>query len=235
MSLIYVVTGASRGIGLAFVKQLVKRDAIVFACARNPESSIELQDLIQANKQQIFPITIDITHTSSIQVLDQKVTSSIDVLINNAGIAGTNEYNIETTPREEYTKVFNTNVFGVSDVTKAMIPLLKLRETKKIINISSVLGSVSAMDGTRGSGQGPVYSISKSALNMMTRLTANHLQPEGFIVFAIHPGWVKTDMGGNHAPVTQEESVHGILHKVGTSIAKDCGGFFEYTGKELDW
>jgi NAD(P)-dependent dehydrogenase (short-subunit alcohol dehydrogenase family) len=141
-------------------------------------------------------------------------------------------------PRDEYRQVFDTNVFGVSLVTQSMTPLLRQLgqdKPKKIVNISSILGSITAMDGTRGSGQGPAYSVAKAALNMMTRLTANELRSQNFIVFAIHPGWVKTDLGGEHAPVHQEESVQGILDKLDHADASDSGRFFDYTGKELDW
>lgn len=129
-------------------------------------------------------------------------------------------------------------MIGVSNVTQKFIPLLRKcgeKQVKKIVNISSVIGSITAMDGTRGSGQGPAYGISKTALNMITRLTANHLRSENFIVFAIHPGWVRTSLGGDHAPITSQESVNGILDKINKSQSNDSGEFFDFTGKPLGW
>lgn len=129
-------------------------------------------------------------------------------------------------------------MIGVSNVTQRFIPLLRKRgeqQVKKIINISSIIGSITSMDGSRGSGQGPVYGISKTALNMLTRLTANHLRSENFIVFAIHPGWVSTDLGGQSAPVTSQESVRGILNKIDQCQSKDSGEFFDFTGASLEW
>lgn len=129
-------------------------------------------------------------------------------------------------------------MIGVLNVTQKLTPLLRKRgekQVKKIVNISSVIGSITAMDGTRGSGQGPAYGISKTALNMMTRLTANHLRSENFIVFAINPGWVRTSMGGDHAPITSQESVSGMLDKINKSQSNDSGEFFDFAGKPLEW
>lgn len=141
-------------------------------------------------------------------------------------------------PQEEFIRVINTNVIGTSNVTQRFIPLLRKRgehQIKKIVNISSIIGSITATDASRESGQGPVYGISKTALNMLTRLTANHLRSENFIVFAIHPGWVSTDLGGPSAPVTSQESVRGILNKIEQCQSTDSGEFFDYTGASLDW
>ncbi|CAO3630231.1 unnamed protein product [Mucor fragilis] len=239
---VYVVTGASRGIGLEFVKQIVSENDIVFACARNVSNSKDLVDLAAKNKDKVIPITLDITNLdtihSALSEITERAPGGIDILINNAGIGSTLDYNIETVPQEEFAKVINTNVIGTSNVTQQFIPLLRKRggqQAPKIINISSVIGSITAMDGSRGSGQGPVYGISKTALNMLTRLTANHLRSENFIVFAIHPGWVSTDMGGASAPVTTQESVKGILNKIEQCQSKDSGEFFDFTGASLDW
>ncbi|EPB87851.1 hypothetical protein HMPREF1544_05380 [Mucor circinelloides 1006PhL] len=239
---VYVVTGASRGIGLEFVKQIIEEKDIVFACARNLSSSKELVDLATKNKDKVIPITLDTTNLDTINAAASEITErapdGIDVLINNAGIGSTLDYNIETVPQEEFTRVINTNVIGVSNVTQRFIPLLRKRgeqQVKKIINISSIIGSITSMDGSRGSGQGPVYGISKTALNMLTRLTANHLRSENFIVFAIHPGWVSTDLGGQSAPVTSQESVRGILNKIDQCQSKDSGEFFDFTGASLEW
>ncbi|KAL7319718.1 hypothetical protein PS15m_002819 [Mucor circinelloides] len=239
---VYVVTGASRGIGLEFVKQIIEEKDIVFACARNLSRSKELVDLAIKNKDNVIPITLDTTNLDTINAavseITEKAPDGIDVLINNAGIGSTLDYNIETVPQEEFTRVINTNVIGVSNVTQRFIPLLRKRgeqQVKKIINISSIIGSITSMDGSRGSGQGPVYGISKTALNMLTRLTANHLRSEDFIVFAIHPGWVSTDLGGQSAPVTSQESVRGILNKIDQCQSEDSGEFFDFTGASLEW
>ncbi|GAN05629.1 uncharacterized oxidoreductase C663.09c-like [Mucor ambiguus] len=238
----YVVTGASRGIGLEFVKQIISEGDIVFACARNVSSSKELVDLAAKNKNNVIPIVLDTTkldtiHSAVLEVAE-KAPDGIDILINNAGIGSTLDYNIETVPQEEFTKVINTNLIGTSNVTQQFIPLLRKRgeqELKKIVNISSIIGSITAMDGSRGSGQGPAYGISKTALNMLTRLTANHLRSENFIVFSIHPGWVSTDLGGASAPVTSQESVRGILNKIQQCQPTDSGEFFGFTGASLEW
>jgi NAD(P)-dependent dehydrogenase (short-subunit alcohol dehydrogenase family) len=136
-------------------------------------------------------------------------------------------------------EVIGTNVFGVSDVTQAFVSLLRKRgqdKPKKIFNISSSLGSIGLVDSYKLPVKfSPAYRTSKTALNMLTKLTADELAEENFIVTAVHPGWVRTDLGSEHADISSEESISGMLTVLGKLTAKDNGLFYNYDGAPLPW
>lgn len=139
---------------------------------------------------------------------------------------------------EDYVNVFNTNVVAVADVTTAFLPLLRQRgqeNTKKILNMSSILGSISQINAINPTGRGSAYSVSKAALNMLTKLTANQLAEENFIVYASHPGWVKTDMGGDEAPLEKKDSIAGMLKVIEDLTPEQNGAYIEYNGNVLPW
>ncbi|KAI7895448.1 4-dihydrotrisporin dehydrogenase [Mucor mucedo] len=238
MTLTYVITGASRGLGLEFVKQVSLQGHLVFALARHPESSEPLQALLK-DRENVIAVKMDTTCENSIKEAVEKVSQrcagAIDILINNAGINGPKTFNVENTPKKEYVRIFETNVGGVSDVTQAFLPLLRQGTTKKILNISSILGSITNIATANPGGHGSAYDVSKTALNMLTKLFANHLAKENFIVYSTHPGWVKTDMGGESAPVEQADSIAGMLKVLDTIQPQDNGSFYNYTGSKLEW
>jgi NAD(P)-dependent dehydrogenase (short-subunit alcohol dehydrogenase family) len=135
-------------------------------------------------------------------------------------------------------RIFETNVIGVSDVTQAFVPLLRKRgqdKVKKILNISSFLGSIADLGIANPTTRGSAYGVSKAALNMLTKMNATLLAKENFIVYSTHPGWVKTDMGGDSAPVEQVDSIAGMLKKLDSVTGEDNGSFFNYTGEALKW
>ncbi|OAD02870.1 hypothetical protein MUCCIDRAFT_142722 [Mucor lusitanicus CBS 277.49] len=240
MSQTYVVTGASRGLGLEFVNQLAAKGNTVFACARNPDSATGLQKLV--DNKHVFAIKLDTTNYESVKAaakeISKKAPEGIDVLINNAGIDGeTPDTVVETF---DLASVFHTNVIGVSNVTKELLPLLQKRgkdHVKKIVNISSILGSIELIDrlSTLPVGVNPAYNISKAALNMYVKMLANNLAKDNFIVYSSHPGWVATELGGKSAPVQAVDSIRGQLAKLESATAKDNGGFFDFEGKTLPW
>ncbi|KAI8981043.1 hypothetical protein BDB01DRAFT_724285 [Pilobolus umbonatus] len=242
MTLTYVVTGASRGIGLEFVRQIAAKGSTVFACARNPDSSTGLKELTDGKR--VHSVKLDVCDLSSIknavEEISKHATDGIDVLINNAGISATYPtLNVGNTPKEEYMKLFETNVCGVSDVTQAFLPLLRKNNSKdkrkKVLNMSSILGSIADTEQSDGTGFGSSYAVSKCALNMVTKLLANHLKDDNVVVFSSHPGWVKTDMGGEKAPITVERSVKGQLAKMETLTMEDSGTFLDYNGRKMPW
>lgn len=144
----------------------------------------------------------------------------------------------ESRLEDDLNTIFQTNVVGVSNVTKEFLPLLRKRgqdNVKKILNISSILGSIELINQVSPAGSQPSYNISKAALNMYVKLLSNNLSKENFIVYSSHPGWVKTDMGGDSAPVEIKDSITGQLAKLESATAKDNGGFFDFEGKTLPW
>lgn len=141
-------------------------------------------------------------------------------------------------PGSEYMKVFETNVVGVSDVTQAFLPLLRKRgqdKIKKILNMSSILGSIAVINDFNFAGSGPAYSVSKAALNMYTKMLANQVASDRITVYSSHPGWVRTSMGGEQAPLEPEESIAGMLKVIDNLTLEKSGCFIDYEGKELNW
>ncbi|KAL9549044.1 hypothetical protein MBANPS3_005408 [Mucor bainieri] len=241
MSQTYVVTGASRGLGLEFVTQLAANGNTVFACARNPDSATGLQKLV--DNKHVFAIRLDTANYESIKAAAEEISTKapkgIDVLINNAGIGGeAPDIVVETLLESDLATIFHTNVIGVSNVTKEFLPLLQKRgkdHVKKIVNISSILGSIELINQISPAGGHPAYNISKAALNMYVKMLANNLAKDNFIVYSSHPGWVATDLGGKSAPVQAVDSIRGQLAKLESATAKDNGGFFDFEGKTLPW
>ncbi|KAI7851103.1 4-dihydrotrisporin dehydrogenase [Circinella umbellata] len=232
--LIYVVTGTSQGIGLEYVKQLAERGDIVIGCARNPDASEPLKALVDNNKN-VFSVTMDITNLDSIKTAAEKIQilapEGIDVLINNAGSPGAYAADSLVTKEDDYRQAFNTNVIGTSSVIQVLLPWLRKRTTRHIINIGSIMGS---LENTT-TGIGASYRVSKAAENMLTKLLASQLAKESFIVLVLHPGWVKTRLGTDHAPVTVEQSASGGLSVIDNLTKEENGKFISFEGKELPW
>ncbi|GAB5586684.1 hypothetical protein Unana1_01584 [Umbelopsis nana] len=231
---VYLVTGASRGLGLEFITQLQRTGHTVIAAARNPESSEGLQKLV--DNKQVFSIALDTVDTKSIDAAVHTVNkiapNGIDVLINNAGVASDRSASSLTATGEQLLEVFKTNVVGTALVTQRFLPLLKKKTERKIFNISSILGSIAL---TTSPGSISPYNVSKAAENMYTKELAEDLRSENFTILAIHPGWVQTDMGGKAAPLQPHQSISGMLSVFDEATAKDTGSFKDYTGKTLPW
>ncbi|OBZ86581.1 hypothetical protein A0J61_05379 [Choanephora cucurbitarum] len=239
-SSIFVVTGTSRGLGLELTRQLSAKGHTVFACARNPDASEKLQELV--NSKQVIPIKLDTLDRESIKAavkeIEKRAPEGIDVLINNAGIMSDIHETLEELTRENLMQTFEANVCGTNDVTLALLPLLRKRgqdKIKKIINISSTLGSIEMATNYEDSSRASAYCVSKTALNMLTHLTAAKLAKENFIVYASCPGHVQTDMGGKNAAFTPEQSVANQIAKIDEVTLQDNGSFFGNHGKITPW
>ncbi|KAI8968846.1 hypothetical protein BDF20DRAFT_826904 [Mycotypha africana] len=234
-----VITGASRGLGLEFVKQLSAAGNVVFAGARHPDQSKELQELAQ-KCDKVHPLVLDISEDASIQKaveeVSQKAHEGIDILINNAGKAGPKKTATDT-ERDEFIDVLDTNVVSVARNIKFFLPLLQKRgkdHLKKILNVSSIAGSMEHRE-EQGSDSMVAYATSKAALNMMIKAVANQLKEDNVVVFLAHPGWVATDMGGDKAPVQPQDSIRGLLKVLNDVTTKDNGKFYDYKGKQVKW
>lgn len=221
----YFVTGCTRGLGLEFARQLSARGDDVLATARDPDRVGELGS---------FPVRVvglDVADRWSIENLsDPTGETPIDVLINNAGVSSTSKTLAEC-DHDELLRVFAINSVAPVMVAKSLLGNLRLGARRVIVNISSQLGSIT--NNTGGSSYG--YRASKAALNMFTTCMANQLKTEGFTCVALHPGWVKTDMGGPDAPLTPPQSVRQILAVIDRLTPADNGKFLSYDGKPISW
>ncbi|MFH1853302.1 MAG: SDR family oxidoreductase [Candidatus Neomarinimicrobiota bacterium] len=222
------ITGANRGLGLEFVRQLTAKNYRVFAGCRRPDRAGRLAELIPAEQL----LAIDISDPSSINTacgLLLERTAVLSLLINNAGIGGEADQSLEAVDYNLALATFKTNTLGPLQVTRHLLPALTSGTV--IANISSRMGSVA----DNGSGGYYGLRLSKAALNMVSKNISLELAGRGIIVLNLHPGWVRTDMGGPDAPLTVSESIAGMLQVIDQAGIADSGKFIDYRGNELPW
>ena len=220
-----VVTGANRGIGLEFARQLSEAGATVIGTARRPDEADELR-AAGARVEQL-----DVADPASVAAFAGRLEGvPVDVLLNNAGIFPS-RVGIEGVDPDEALRVLAVNTVGPMRVTRALLPNLRAGTRKLVMNMSSGLGSIEA----NRSGGSMGYRESKAALNMFTRSLAAELGGEGFTCIAMSPGWVRTDMGGDSAPLSPAQSVDGMLAVLAGCDVEDSGRYLDHRGRELDW
>ena len=222
---VVLVTGANRGIGLEFVQQLKAQGFDVIGTARNPAKATELK-ATGARVEQL-----DVTDAASVAALAQSLDGvAIDLLINNAGMLNREDSSLDTLDFEVMERSFQVNSLGPLRVTQALLPNLRAGDGKTIVNITSRLGSIELSTGGLYS-----YRTSKTALNQINKIVSSELASEGFTNIVMHPGWVRTDMGGAGATLSKTESVSGMLGVIDNLTTDSNGKFFNYDGSELPW
>jgi len=230
-----VVTGSNRGLGLEWVRQLVEAVDRLFATCRRPGAADTLGTLADRHPDTIEVVPLDVADSASLDAAVSRVereADDLDLLVNNAGISGGGSADrFETVDAKTMTEVYRVNAVGPHLLTRAFAPSLRTGGPATVVNVTSQLGSIARTSG----GGWHSYKASKAALNMCTRLQAAELEADDVIVVAMHPGWVRTDMGGSSARLSPEESVAGMLEVVGTLSPADTGRFLAYDGEELPW
>ncbi|XP_044126438.1 C-factor-like [Bufo gargarizans] len=240
-----LVTGSNRGIGFEFVQQFLRSQRPpekIFATCRDPGSpqSQELKNLSTKNPNVIV-IQLDTTDPASVSTSVKEVEKhlngqQLDLLINNAGVLTHN--NLESQNAEDMLRVYNINVVGPMLVTQAFYPLLKRAEgtgKSAVVHISALLGSLEDVPHLFSHFPVISYRCSKAALNMLSRCQSEGYKQDSIISIAIHPGWVKTDMGGDQAPLTKEDSVSSMMKIISTLNEKQSGTFVDWEGKIIPW
>lgn len=221
---VVLITGANRGLGLEFATQYAADGWQVIGTARKPGDA----DALEATGAKV--LQLDVTDADSIAALAAALDgTAIDLLINNAGIFP-RESKLENVDFDDYAAMLAVNTIGPARVTQALLPNLRAGDGKKIVNITSRLGSIEY-----NSGGFYGYRESKAALNMFTKTLAAELGGEGFICLAIHPGWVATDMGGPNATLTPPQSVAGMREVIGSLSDADNGSYRSYAGDAVPW
>ena len=222
------ITGASRGLGLEFARQYCTDDWRVIATCRDPAKA----ETLSAIGGGLRIAALDVDDGASIASLAEKLKGeSIDVLINNAGIFGPKDLTRDNVDYDAWGRVFRTNVMGPLAVSSALLSNVENSEGKSIATVTSRMGSIGDTTG----GEEYIYRSSKAAVNMVMTCLANELAGDGVKVVLLHPGWVKTDMGGPDAAIDAKESVTGMRTVIAGLKESDSGGFLNYDGTEIPW
>lgn len=227
MSKTVLIIGASRGLGLGLAKRFASEGWQVIATARDPQRADELKAIANI---RIEPLDID--DAEGVDALARQLSgTTLDVLYINAGTSGSRTLSAETASHEEVSQLFMTNAVAPARLARRLLPLVDPR-TGVIIFMSSIMGSVET-----GPGMGmPLYGASKAALNHLTRTFVAGLgEATDLTVLSMHPGWVKTDMGGAEAPLDIETSCRGMVEQVTRAAGQGGHRFIDYQGETLPW
>ena len=225
------ITGANRGLGLGFVKSFLAKNANVICTTRNISGSQELLECKKKYPNNIEILELDLLKENSENTLSDLLSDKpIDILINNAGVGNSNQQfgSVSSNPWLEVLKV---NLIAPLMITQSIIENVKKGSSKKIYFLSSQLGSIE--ENTNGGMY--IYRSSKASLNQGVKSLSVDLKEYGITVVSLHPGWLKTDMGGPNAPVSIEESIEGMMKVIKATDIRDTGRFLNYDGKELPW
>jgi NAD(P)-dependent dehydrogenase (short-subunit alcohol dehydrogenase family) len=227
-----LVTGGNKGIGFAICKGLLAAGFEVILAARSLDKAQEAAERLQLDDSQVRVVELDVTDDNSIRRAVERLSQDIthlDVLVNNAGIYPDEGVNILTISRDLLNRAMNTNAFGPIQVTQAFLPLLEKAPAARVINVSSGYGEISGL-----SADVPSYCLSKLALNGATIMLADALRSQGIAVYAMCPGWVRTDMGGTSAPRSPEQGADTAIW-LATEASPNLSGKFFRDRKEISY
>ncbi len=223
-----LITGASRGIGLELTKQLLALEYKVIATYRNAPSNDQMSLKDHGN---LTLVELEVTNESSIKALSESLAGQkIDVLINNAGIIGPDEQDRDNVSAPSWLETFSVNSIAPLLVSRAIIPLMQEAPNPRIVTISSQMGALN-----RDAVGMYAYRSSKAAVNKVMQVMALELKEQGITVCPVHPGWVKTDMGGDEADITAQESAAGIIKLTQGLTLDQSGTFFTWEGDIHPW
>ena len=223
-----LITGTNRGLGLEFVKQFAIEGYQVIACTRKINKKDELHQL-QKKFKTISICKLDIANFSSIDQFAKLFKKPIDILINNAGVYP--DSSVDHVDYKSWLDAFKINTLAAFKMTKAFLPHLKKGQLKKIASLTSKMGSI---DDNSGGGE-YIYRSSKTALNMVMKSLSIDLKPFDLSVITLHPGWVRTDMGGPNGLIDVDESVAGMKRQIDKLTIRTTGQFIAYDGKKIPW
>ena len=228
-----LISGANRGIGLEFTRQLLARGEHVVATCRHPGKATALNALAGEYPGRLHVLPLDVADPKSRASLVHDLPlvlgdDRLDLLVNNAGVLHSGERfgHVEAAILEDS---FRTNAIGPFLLAQALAPLLN--DGARIANLSSVMASIAS----RGEFRSPSYCASKAAQNMLTVQLAQAVAARGIVVLALHPGWVQTEMGGEHATVPTADAVRGLLQVVDGATPAQSGSFLDWRGGALPW
>ncbi|MDK1288333.1 SDR family oxidoreductase [Pseudoalteromonas umbrosa] len=228
-----LITGANRGIGLALAKLYLDSGWHVLATVRDINSSQALRDLAGGSASGVLDIyPLDVTNYIQLDDLAKQLSVlAIDVVINNAGLYGPKGYGFGHCDVEAWRRVMEVNAIAPAKLAEAFYPNLLRGQCKTFAALSSRVGSHT--ENTKGGGY--IYRSSKAALNSVVKSLSNDLLPQGIKTVALHPGWVKTQMGGPNALITPQESALGLKRVLDELQEEQSGSFLSFDGSVIPW
>src|ERR1700743_45901 len=222
-----LITGTNRGIGLEFVKQYAAEGADISACCREPAKATDLKTI----KGNIRIMALDVGGTASIAALKKNLgDTAIDIVINNAGAGDPPKVASGTIDMDAWLNVFRVNSAAPFAVAMALKDNLRNGHDKKLVTLTSVLGSIAENGGGLY-----VYRASKAAVNSLMYNLSKDWAKDGIAVGIFHPGWVQTDMGGKGAPVKPQDSVAGLRARIAELSMKTSGTYRDFENREIPW
>ena len=223
---IAVVTGASRGIGSEFVVRLLSDGWRVYAGYRSDMHRLEL-----INNKNLICHQLDVTNNDSIIDFVKRIDGNVDLLINNAGVPDGRWRNIKEIDDRWMLEVLDVNSVGPVRMVREFYDKMSHNSLTTVVMISSLMGSIDDCQ----SGRSYAYRASKTALNMLSVAMKKEALEDNISFLILHPGWVKTRMGGEHAPVELGDSVEGMLELIYSHSLENSGRFVQYDGVDLPW
>jgi NAD(P)-dependent dehydrogenase (short-subunit alcohol dehydrogenase family) len=226
-----LITGASRGIGLEHARRYAERGARVFATARKPDEADDLTALAKLNGQ-IEVLRYDAADDNAPAALKDRIGAEpLDIMFANAGAMGTRRQSFGDVDAEAVLNLIQVNALAPLKLAEALADNVAKSDRKVMAFQTSLMGSID----DNGSGGAYAYRLSKVALNMVGKGVANDLRGRGVIAVLLHPGWVRTRMGGQGGKISVEECVEGQQRILDALTPAQSGRFFNYDGRELPW
>jgi NAD(P)-dependent dehydrogenase (short-subunit alcohol dehydrogenase family) len=227
-----LITGCNRGIGLELARQYAQAGWRVFATCRNPKGAYSLNAIAAGSQGRVTVHRLDVTCAEELDGVVAAVgPTPLDLLINNAGTAGQPNSPFGSTDVGAWSEAFRVNAIAPVKLMEAFVTVVGKSRGRLIACLGSKMGSISG----NSSGGSYVYRSSKAALNAVVRTAALDLRPKGITVVAIHPGWVKTDMGGPNAQIAVADSVRRLRELLERVSLADSGSFLNFDGSLIPW
>jgi NAD(P)-dependent dehydrogenase (short-subunit alcohol dehydrogenase family) len=229
---IALVTGANRGMGFETCRQLAKLGHRVIVTSRTLDRAKEAAARLSAERLDVVPLEMNVAEQESVLRAHRHVAAhigSVDILVNNAAVLEAEHESLLDIELQTFRSTFHANVFGAVEVCRMFVPAMVKRRFGRVVNVSSGAGQLSSM-----STYAPAYSMSKAALNALTRILAATVSGGGVLVNCVDPGWVRTDMGGPGAPRSVAQGVDTIVWLATLPASGPTGGFFR-DRKPIAW
>ncbi len=226
-----LITGANRGIGLELTRQFSEDGWQVFACCRSPEDAEDLK-VLAAEYPAVEMFLLDVTDYDQLAALSSQLKDRpIDILLSNAGIYGPRGATFGEVDAAAWRQVLEVNTIAPLMLAQAFIEQVAISRQKLVAMISSKMGSIA----DNGSGGSYIYRTSKTAVNQVVKSIANDVEGRGISAISLHPGWVRTEMGGPNGEIDVNESVSGLKQVLTGAGLAQSGQFFNFDGSVIPW